>query len=79
MEPKVEPKDSLAGNKISRRFYTQGSQADLSRFWDYGEHFANQNRWCFECAWEVANKVCVHPIPKKKSLAAVVYRCCIAS
>ena len=34
-----------------------GSQADLSRFWDYGEHFANQNRWVFECAWEVANKV----------------------
>jgi len=34
-----------------------GSQADLSKFSDYGEHFANQNRWVFECAWEVANKV----------------------
>lgn len=44
-------------SRSSRRFYTMGSQADLSRFWDHGEHFANQNRWVFECAWEVANKV----------------------
>ena len=43
--------------RTSRRFYSMGSQADLARFYDYGEHFANQNRWVFECAWEVANKV----------------------
>ncbi len=40
-----------------RRFYRADSQADLTKFWDGGEHFAMQNRWCFECAWEVGNKV----------------------
>ena len=47
-------------SRTSKRFYLQsgaGSQADLTKFWDYGEHFAMQNRWCFECAWEVGNKV----------------------
>lgn len=43
--------------KTSKRFYRADSQWDLSKFWDFGEHFAHQNRWCFECAWEVANKV----------------------
>ncbi len=40
-----------------RRFYRADSQADLTKYWDGGEHFAMQNRWCFECAWEVGNKV----------------------
>ena len=40
-----------------KRFYRSESQADLSRYMDGGEHFAMQNRWCFECAWEVGNKV----------------------
>ncbi len=44
-------------SKTSKRFYLMGSQSNLTRFWDGGEYFANQNRWCFECAWEVANKV----------------------
>jgi len=33
------------------------SQADMSQYQDYGERFSDQNRWCFETAWEVANKV----------------------
>jgi len=41
----------------SRRFYRSDSNADLTRYWDYGEHYAVKNRWVFECAWEVANKV----------------------
>ena len=54
----MERKSSgISLSRSSRRFYSTGSQADLSRFWDFGEHFANQNRWVFECAWEVANKV----------------------
>lgn len=54
----MDRKSSVASlSRTNRRFYSMGSQADLSRFWDYGEHFANQNRWVFECAWEVANKV----------------------
>ena len=44
-------------NFTNKYFHTYISQADLSRFWDHGEYFANQNRWVFECAWEVANKV----------------------
>ena len=27
------------------------------RYWDFGNHFGDNNIWCFECAWEVANKV----------------------
>lgn len=52
----AERKDSMA-SKTSRRFYRQESTNDLTKYWDYGEHFAMQNRWCFEAAWEVGNKV----------------------
>lgn len=41
----------------SKRFYRSDSQSDLSRYWDYGAYFSDNNRWCFETAWEVANKV----------------------
>ena len=44
-------------SRSSRRFYRTDSQGDLAKYMDHGEHFANQNRWVFECAWEVANKV----------------------
>jgi len=43
--------------KTQKRFYRSESQMDLAKYWDHGEHFAMQNRWCFECAWEVGNKV----------------------
>jgi len=45
------------GQRSSKRFYRVESQADMTRYQDYGERFADQNRWCFETAWEVANKV----------------------
>jgi len=45
------------GGKAAKRFYRVESQSDLSRYWDYGAYFSDNNRWCFECAWEVANKV----------------------
>ena len=49
---------NLAGSKTTKnRFYRFESQADLSRYMDYGVHFAEENRWCFEIAWEVAHKV----------------------
>ena len=35
---KMERKSSF------RRFYRTDSQADLTKFWDGGEHFAMQNR-----------------------------------
>lgn len=44
-------------SRQSRRFYRATTFAGLEKFWDFGEHFAVNNRWCFECAWEVANKV----------------------
>lgn len=45
------------GLKSNKRFYRVDSQADMGRYQDYGERFSDQNRWCFESAWEVANKV----------------------
>jgi len=44
-------------SRAARRFYRMDSQPDLSRFCDYGDTFSDNNIWCFECAWEVANKV----------------------
>ena len=55
-----DPRKGSCCSKTSRRFYhSSGHDAsnDLTKFWDHGEHFAMQNRWCFEAAWEVANKV----------------------
>ncbi|CAB4067182.1 GYS [Lepeophtheirus salmonis] len=53
----MERKGSVGSFRTSKRFYRSESIADLSRHLDYGEFFATNNRWCFECAWEVANKV----------------------
>jgi len=52
----MDRKQSI-GTRAARRFYRVDSQSDLSRYWDYGAHFSDNNRWCFETAWEVANKV----------------------
>ncbi|BES87990.1 Glycogen synthase [Nesidiocoris tenuis] len=44
-------------NKASKRFYRVDSGHDLSKILDRGYSAANNNRWVFEAAWEVANKV----------------------
>ncbi|KAF6207963.1 hypothetical protein GE061_016412 [Apolygus lucorum] len=44
-------------NKASRRFYRVDSGCDLSRILDRGFSAGQSNRWTFEVAWEVANKV----------------------
>jgi len=49
--------DSRKLSRAARRFYRVDSQSDLSRYWDNGAFFCDHNRWCFETAWEVANKV----------------------
>jgi len=45
------------GRKASKRFYRTTSMGDLSRYWDHGAYLSDNNQWCFETAWEVANKV----------------------
>jgi len=52
----VDRRQSLGG-KAAKRFYRCDSQSNLTRYWDSGVHFSDNNRWCFETAWEVANKV----------------------
>lgn len=42
---------------MSRRFYRAESALDLSGYLDGGESANYENRWTFEIAWEVANKV----------------------
>lgn len=42
--------------KASRRFYRIDSAHDLSAVMDRGLSAAQNNRWTFEIAWEVANK-----------------------
>jgi len=48
---------SLAQSKAGKRFYRVNSSNDLSRYWDHGGYHSDNNQWCFEVAWEVANKV----------------------
>jgi len=44
--------------KIQRTFSMSSVDSNRSnRYLDHGERFAELNRWCFETAWEVANKV----------------------
>lgn len=43
--------------RSSRRFYRMDSCHDLSVYMDRGQTAEQENRWNFECAWEVANKV----------------------
>ncbi|GLH08369.1 Glycogen [starch] synthase [Gryllus bimaculatus] len=47
----------MSRDRASRRFYRGASQNDLLAFMDRGEMAALENRWTFEAAWEVANKV----------------------
>jgi glycogen(starch) synthase len=47
----------MEGHRSSRRFYRSDSSTDLSRYWDHGAYISDHNQWCFETAWEVANKV----------------------
>lgn len=42
---------------MSRRFSRAESSSDLLAFLDRGHSANNENRWTFEVAWEVANKV----------------------
>ncbi|XP_063220132.1 glycogen [starch] synthase isoform X2 [Bacillus rossius redtenbacheri] len=46
----------MSRERMSRRFYRVDSQSDLS-FMDRGRLASSENRWIFEAAWEVANKV----------------------
>jgi len=48
---------SLGASKAGKRFYRMNSCNDLSRYWDHGGYHSDNNQWCFEIAWEVANKV----------------------
>ncbi|XP_028034904.1 glycogen [starch] synthase isoform X1 [Bombyx mandarina] len=47
----------MSKDRSSRRFYRAESTHDLSSFMDRGRAASDENRWTFECAWEVANKV----------------------
>ncbi|PNF40546.1 Glycogen [starch] synthase [Cryptotermes secundus] len=47
----------MSRDRASRRFYRMESQNELLAFMDKGEMASIQNRWTFEAAWEVANKV----------------------
>ncbi|KDR15979.1 glycogen [starch] synthase [Zootermopsis nevadensis] len=47
----------MSRDRASRRFYRMESQNELLAFMDRGEMASCQNRWTFEAAWEVANKV----------------------
>lgn len=46
----------MSKERASRRFYRMDSCHDLSVFMDRGHTAEQENRWNFECAWEVANK-----------------------
>ncbi|XP_065348917.1 glycogen [starch] synthase [Cloeon dipterum] len=47
----------MSRDKMSRRFYRVESGQDLLAYMDKGESANLENRWCFETAWEAANKV----------------------
>ncbi|XP_054259800.1 glycogen [starch] synthase-like [Macrosteles quadrilineatus] len=47
----------MSQNKSNKRFYRVDSGHDFSVFMDRGQRAALHNRWTFEIAWEVANKV----------------------
>lgn len=47
----------MSRDRASRRFYRVDSAHDFASFMDKGQRAACQNRWTFEIAWEVANKV----------------------
>ncbi|XP_066991231.1 glycogen [starch] synthase [Anabrus simplex] len=47
----------MSRERASRRFYRSGSSSELLSFMDKGQLAQCENRWTFETAWEVANKV----------------------
>ncbi|XP_057331627.1 glycogen [starch] synthase [Microplitis mediator] len=47
----------MSRERASRRFYRMDSLHDLSVYMDRGHNAEQENRWSFEVAWEVANKV----------------------
>ncbi|XP_059481247.1 glycogen [starch] synthase isoform X1 [Neocloeon triangulifer] len=47
----------MSRDRMSRRFYRVESSQDLLAYMDKGEAANLENRWCFETAWEAANKV----------------------
>ncbi|XP_071632715.1 glycogen [starch] synthase isoform X2 [Temnothorax longispinosus] len=47
----------MSRERASRRFYRVDSTNDLFEFMDRGYSAQHENRWNFEVAWEVANKV----------------------
>lgn len=57
--------------KAARRFYRIDSAHDL-QFLDSGEAVSTENRWTFEIAWEVANKVGgIYTVIRSKAGASV--------
>ncbi|XP_023246627.1 glycogen [starch] synthase-like [Copidosoma floridanum] len=42
---------------LNRRFYRLNSNQELLNEEDTGVDYQNESRWCFEVAWEAANKV----------------------
>ncbi|XP_050531555.1 glycogen [starch] synthase isoform X4 [Daktulosphaira vitifoliae] len=49
--------DTMAKDQASKRFYRVDSNYDFTAFMDRGQTAACENRWVFESAWEVCNKV----------------------
>ncbi|XP_075218936.1 glycogen [starch] synthase isoform X2 [Lycorma delicatula] len=47
----------MSRERANKRFYRVDSAHDFTTFMDKGQRAASQNRWTFEIAWEVANKV----------------------
>jgi len=47
----------MTKDQASKRFYRVDSNYDFTAFMDRGQTAANENRWVFETAWEVCNKV----------------------
>ncbi|XP_065220843.1 glycogen [starch] synthase [Planococcus citri] len=61
----------MSRDRASKRFYRVDSNYDLLRFLDRGEVAAYQNRWTFEVAWEVANKVGgIYTVLRSKALVS---------
>jgi glycogen(starch) synthase len=47
----------MTKDQASKRFYRVDSNYDFTAFMDRGQSAAYENRWVFETAWEVCNKV----------------------
>lgn len=46
----------MSRERASRRFYRMESNTNLVGLLDRGLAAEQENRWCFEVAWEAANK-----------------------